>query len=378
MKKIPNNNVAICVPYFKDIKSLERLLRSIQNQSYDNYFVVVTDDGEDNEAKNLVESYGFEYFRNTRRMGPTANCNQAIKLAEEYTPQYIKVMHQDDYFTEKDSLRILVYMLDSNVNMDLAFSGTLQDDGISPYKRCISQEEHLELEKSSNYLLKGNVIGSPSSVLVRNKYIKLDENLVWLVDVDWYMKILKSQNNFVCTTKALIGIGISQKQLTNVCGRNKKLIVKEYAYIYYKYFGRNSSIELKNLINKFCWSLHNNEDELEKTYHDYEIGILRDYIRDRRPIVIFGAGKNGTNIVYQKICQMGGNIVCFCDNNSSLWGEQIIDGVICISLRDLMLYKGDVYCLVSTYKEYSKIKQQLDNANMNYCLFDMVRDVCRF
>lgn len=378
MKTNLQNKVAICIPYFNSFDTLKRLIESIKIQDYSNYIVIVTDDGNDDKARNLVESYNFEYYRNEIRLGATANCNKAIGLAEKHLPQYIKVMHQDDYFVQKESLRIMVGMLDANPYADLAFTGTRQDDGIEPYERCISPSENVELENDSNYLLYANVIGGPSSVIVRNKSIKLDEKLIWLVDVDWYIKILKLNKNYVCTTKPLIGIGINERQLTNTYNQNKLLVLKEYAYLYYKLFASNSSIELKTIMEKLYWSLCDNVEEEMENYHNYDIAIWRDRIHDGKPLVIFGAGKNGRGIVYQKLRQMGGNIVCFCDNDTSLWGKQIVDGVNCVSLSELVLYSSTVYCLVSTTKGYLEIKQQLEEADIEFCMYDFVREICQF
>lgn len=376
MKMIIKNKVAICIPYYNNYEALERLLISIKIQSFKDYFVIITDDGNECRAKKLSESYGFQYYANDTKMGATANCNQAIWLAEKYNPQYIKIMHQDDYFTVKESLQILVNMLDNNTQVDIAFSGTRQDDGKNPFNRSILLEENAELRKNINYLLYANVIGGPSSVIVRNKSIKLDEKLIWLVDVDWYIKILKSNCNYLFTTKPLIGVGINAKQLTNSCEKDKQLVLEEYAYLYYKHFGLNSSVEMRTLVKKLCWSLRNDTVQRE-IYYDYEIAIMQDYVRDRKPVAIFGAGKRGSGVVYQKVQQMGGNIVCFCDNNSALWGKQIIDGIICIPLEELKLYSDDICCFVSTSKDILGIKQQLDNANIKFYLPDMVCAICQ-
>lgn len=376
MRTIKSKRVAICVPYYNNYEALKRLFDSIKYQDFSDYFVIVTDDGNEYRARKLAESYGFNYYVNDKRLGATANCNQAIKLAEKYNPQYIKIMHQDDYFAEEDSLQIFVRMLDFNQNADIAFSGTKQDDGEKPFERSISPEENTELKKNINYLLYANVIGGPSSVIIRNKSIKLDERLIWMVDVDWYLKILKSNCNYVFTVKPLIGVGINEKQLTNSCEKDKLLILQEYAYLYYKFFDLDATIELKTLIKKFCWSLCNDAVQVE-VYYEYEIAKIQDYVRDGNPVTIFGAGKMGKGIVYQRLQEMGGNVVCFCDNNPALWGQQIVDDVICVSVSELKLYSSNSYCFVSTSKGILDAKQQLENMNIKFLLPDMVYAVCQ-
>ncbi len=38
--------VAICIPYYKKIEALKRLLDTIMRQDFDNYIVIVSDDSD--------------------------------------------------------------------------------------------------------------------------------------------------------------------------------------------------------------------------------------------------------------------------------------------------------------------------------------------
>ena len=49
--------VAICIPSYNNLSSLERLLESIRIQNFKDYYVVITDDSTDNVVQKFVENY---------------------------------------------------------------------------------------------------------------------------------------------------------------------------------------------------------------------------------------------------------------------------------------------------------------------------------
>ena len=54
--------VAICTPYYKKSEFLVRLIESIKMQTFQDYIVVVTDDGSDDRAKEYIASLGERYI----------------------------------------------------------------------------------------------------------------------------------------------------------------------------------------------------------------------------------------------------------------------------------------------------------------------------
>ncbi len=229
--------VAICIPSYKNRESLKRLLDSILEQDYQDYIVSITDDTDTEEIEELARAYQSDklfYHKNKERLGATSNCNKSILLAQRFRPEYIKVMHHDDFFTFPFSLSRLVEMLDKERGSAIAFSGTCQVCSRNSYERCISSGEACELKKDFRYLYIANVIGAPSAVLIRNSQIYMDAKLKWLVDIEWYMRILSANNTFSYTCEPLVSIGVSRNQLTNECIADPALQIKEYRYVFKK------------------------------------------------------------------------------------------------------------------------------------------------
>lgn len=361
--------VIICVPYYNNLEVLKRLLHSIENQSISDKQVVITADNKDKEAEKLAKSYGYIYINNPYRLGATANCNNSIKIAQKMNPQYIKVMHQDDYFTSNDSLKSFIQMLESNPNADLAFCGSIQDDGVSPYNRGITLEEVSLLSSDYTYLMKENVIGAPSAVIVRNKKIYMDEHLSWLVDVDWYIRYLSNNSEFVYTEQALVTIGVSASQLTNICINNRQLVLGEYLYLGYKMLQENYDHKL----DVMCACLA--EAIGVENFLEYDLDIVKDSIRNQKPVIIWGTGANATKRLYPWLKEMGANIIAFCDTKDRERGSIIIDEVRCYALSDIENKRKALF-LISYEEEYEEIRDTLRKEEVSFFDYEYSRKIC--
>src|ERR1700722_12721578 len=107
--------VSICVPAYKRITFLKRLLESVSMQTYRDFEVIVTDDSPDDAVKELCTSYSrqfaLSYYRNDQPLGTPENWNEAIRKAKG---QWIKLMHDDDWFTDAHGLAHYVEAVNKN------------------------------------------------------------------------------------------------------------------------------------------------------------------------------------------------------------------------------------------------------------------------
>lgn len=233
--------VSICIPAYNNEAAVRRLLESIEQQSYKDYEVIITDDSDTDDIRKLAEEKSqVQYYKNEKRLGATANWNAAIAKS---SGEYIKIMHHDDWFTDADSLGSFVELLDKNPSAAFAFSGSRQVEGDKSYNRFISEADAQMIEADYRNLYLGNTIGAPSAVMVRRSAVTdgkqpdvvYDEKLTWLVDMEYYMHILQRNPHFVYTHKPLISIGVGKEQLTERCRDDRELNAFEYGYIYDKY-----------------------------------------------------------------------------------------------------------------------------------------------
>ena len=225
--------VSICIPSYNNVKAVERLMKSIAEQDYKDYEIIITDDSIDDQVYELVKDKPeVQYYKNEKRLGSTANWNESMRKS---SGEYVKIMHHDDWFTDKGSLGKFVRLLAEHPEADLAFCGTRQVAVDQSYDRHISSAEAALIKEDYRNLYLGNTIGAPSATIYKKSVADYDENLVWLVDMEFYMHILKNNPQFVYTKKPLLSIGISSTQLTEECIGDEEINVREYGYIYKKY-----------------------------------------------------------------------------------------------------------------------------------------------
>ena len=230
--------VAICISTYQKVDYIKRLLDSIKIQTYKDFVVIISDDTEDSSIEEVIINYKdikIDYHRNSKKLGPTCNTNNAIKLAQKYNPEFIKVMHHDDCFSTPDSLFKMVQIIDNNPNVDLVFTATIIKSPQKEYVRLHTEQEWKNYSEDFRNIYSFNYIGGPSATIVRNNGILMDSNLVWYVDAEWYLQLLSRNKEIIYIKEPLITINISDTQVTNACMYNPKLCIDEVIYIYIKY-----------------------------------------------------------------------------------------------------------------------------------------------
>ena len=244
--------VSVCIPAYKRSDFLKRLLDSILVQAFRNFEVIVTDDSPDDSVKSLCQQYrthfSLNYYRNPVSLGTPANWNQAISKAKG---QWIKLMHDDDWFSDESSLQQFADAIARNPSASFIFSA---------YKNVYLDTGHTKnvllnafrfrmLCKNPVTLFSSNVIGPPSVVIYRNdRAIEYDSRLKWVVDIDFYIRYL-SVSQPVYIGKILLNIGIGQQQVSFDCFRQRPVEIPENFYLLNK-VGENN---LRNILVYDGW-----------------------------------------------------------------------------------------------------------------------------
>jgi glycosyltransferase involved in cell wall biosynthesis len=265
--------VSICIPTYRSAETLRRCVDSILRQDFNDYEIIITDDSQNDDLKDISTiDPRIKYIKNEYSLGSPENWNKAISYAKG---EYIKIMHHDDWFSKQTSLAQFVKALDNNPQSSFVFSGC-SDIGIKNIRREISFKNSSLLAKNTDLLFRNNVIGAPSVTMYRNNStIQFDNNLVWLVDIDFYIRMLNNNRNFITISDSLVNIGISENQVTNKCINNKKVVLNEYLYVYEKFtLGKNKKNTLY-LLDLFAKHKINSNRKINNLglSHKYHINI---------------------------------------------------------------------------------------------------------
>ena len=226
--------ISICIPAYKRTEFLQRLLESLSSQTYRQFEVIITDDSPDGSVEKLAATYQnrlprLRYWRNPTALGTPANWNKAISLA---SGEWIKLMHDDDWFSRNDSLKLFAEAAEANPDSFIfcAYTDVFLDKPLEKPRRP-GRFRLRQLEKEPASILSKNVIGPPSVVLYPNKVEHVyDEALKWLVDVDMYIRLLPGLGLHYLP-EHLVNVGVGQEQVTATTHGNPEVEIPEHRYM---------------------------------------------------------------------------------------------------------------------------------------------------
>lgn len=248
--------VSVCIPAYRQIEYLRETLQSLLLQDFTDYEVIVSDDSPDDSVRNLLAEFSFgerlRYVRNTPPLGSPENWNAALRLAQG---DYIKILHHDDQFMRPDSLQKFVQLLDENPDADFGFSATMVDHvdtGVQRVHRPTSKQLS-DLADDPSCLFVGNCIGAPSVTICRRCVsVGYDYRMKWLVDIDYYYRVLMRNGRFAFTPEVLVKTPTSAgHQVTEVCRGNGEIELREAMLLFEKF----SSQQRQNPLVKQGWMI---------------------------------------------------------------------------------------------------------------------------
>jgi len=235
--------LSICIPAYRQIEYLRETLLSLEKQSFRDYELIITDDSPDDSVERLLGLFNFngklQYYKNSVPLGSPENWNEAVRYAKG---DYIKILHHDDRFAHSGALESFVRLLDENPEANFAFCASHVEDAASgkDWVHCATQTQIARIRIRPEELIMGNIIGAPSATIYRNGCgIEYDTAMKWLVDIDFYIRMMEQNPQFVCTSEALIVTPTNViHQVTEVCKNNALIELSEYLHLYKKIEGK--------------------------------------------------------------------------------------------------------------------------------------------
>lgn len=171
----------------KGAEYLEHSFNILAQQTFTDFEVVVSDHSEDDEIKNLCLAWNSQmkiyWSRNYYGQGKIApNMNNAIERCEGL---FIKMLFQDDFLYDTDSLQIIYDSIAENQDKDWFITACVHTDD------CITMYDRMTPYYHDRIYAGVNTISCPSVLTVRNEkdLPMFDESLNWLVDVEYYKRL---------------------------------------------------------------------------------------------------------------------------------------------------------------------------------------------
>lgn len=252
--------VSVCIPTFNGAKYFEEALESLQQQSYQNIEVIISDD---NSKDNTLE-IAAEYRTRSRfpvrifkhdPLGIGANWNNCLKQARG---EYIKFLFQDDILFNNCIERMMAVMLNDEKILFLACKRKIiaenpnakwQQNWISKYgdlqKGFSSSRNGFTIVDEGIFKEKDffkdpyNKIGEPTAILFHKSIIKntgvFREDLNIVLDVEFYYRVLKHYKITIIEEK-LVGFRLHSTQTSKKEAVRHQMEFQVYKEVLWKEF----------------------------------------------------------------------------------------------------------------------------------------------
>jgi teichuronic acid biosynthesis glycosyltransferase TuaG len=250
MKKLINNKilVSIIIPYHKKIFFFAATIKSIKNQIFRNYEVIVIYDDTNLKELSFVKNQlkkikNARLIINKRIIGPGLSRNIGIKLAKG---KYISFCDADDTWKKNKLSYQVNFMIKNNLKFSHSNYNIINFNG----KRIGS----FEIEKKINYedLLKSCDIGL-STVMIENFLLSNYKfcNLKTKEDYYLWLKLIKKLKTLHGIKKYLV----NWRSLENSLSSSKKQRIKDAYKLYNYYENYNGLLSFYYLLRLSFYSL---------------------------------------------------------------------------------------------------------------------------
>jgi len=168
-------------------KFLDESLARLAQQDFSDFEVVVSDQSDSGGVAQICAKYDSRLTmrRVDNRIGKrqaSANTNNAMKVANG---SVLKILFQDDFLAQDNALSIIAEQFENGAEWVLCGSAVTLD-GETVTRPMVPR-------LNPNMYLGRNTVSSPSVLALKaGRGMLFDENLIWLMDVDFYKRCIET------------------------------------------------------------------------------------------------------------------------------------------------------------------------------------------
>ena len=194
----PTRAVSVCLPTYNGAAFIEEALRSILNQTCQDFELLIVDDGSTDATLDIVQSFSdprLQLHRNPARLGIPANWNRCLELA---AGELVCVFHQDDVMLP-ENLERKVQLLSADETVGFVHSGveTLAEESApSSFADWIEDATEDTVWDGPEYfrtlLLNGNRVCAPTVLARRSALLEqggFDPDLGFACDYAMWLRL---------------------------------------------------------------------------------------------------------------------------------------------------------------------------------------------
>jgi glycosyltransferase involved in cell wall biosynthesis len=224
--------VSIITPTYNREQLLGRAIQSILNQTYQDFELIIVDDGSTDNTERLVKSFNSEkvrYIRQRENKGPAVARNTGLRSAKG---NYIAFQDSDDeWLPEKLEKQVRVFETappEVGVVYTSYYKARKNGKRARPYASLVPQEGDV-----FSHLLKGRVVLPSTAVIKRECFERaglFDERLLPIEDSELFMRFSRDYH-FKCINEPLVLYSPQSDSISKNTGarlKPYKLILERY------------------------------------------------------------------------------------------------------------------------------------------------------
>lgn len=209
--------VSIIVSTYRRDKSLEKAIKSLIEQTYENIEILVVDDNADYEwnlkVKSIVDKFknkNIIYIKNEINLGSANTRNRGIDFS---SGDYITFLDDDDLYLSKKIENQLTYMLKNSGDYSITDLELFTENDVLIEKRRRGYIKYKDSNSLFRYHLKYHMTGTDTMMFKREYLMKIGKFDSIDIGDEFYLmkKAIESKGTFVyvptCDVKAYVHMG---------------------------------------------------------------------------------------------------------------------------------------------------------------------------
>lgn len=227
------NDFTIIIPTYNNLELAEKAIHSVISQKDVTCKIVVTDDSTDNKIEILCEEINNDnlfYYHNIPSLGAVKNWNAGLEYIDSF---YTIVMHHDECM--KDTFYLKQIKKEFYLGYDVIVSNIEVYIGQESRMPHFTKFMKMFFIHHPIMLFLSNAIGPCACLAIKSDFAcKFNENLHWLVDVDWYYnncigkKIKYCHSLYMTSTHGNTGQITNCLNIPNVLTKDAKILTSIY------------------------------------------------------------------------------------------------------------------------------------------------------
>jgi glycosyltransferase involved in cell wall biosynthesis len=187
---------SIIIPTYNQLPLLKQALDSVLHQQGVDFEIIIADDSDNDEIATYIDTLDnptIRYFSHNSNGSAADNWNYGLSKAKG---NYVILMHHDEALTSSQHLSMMAEAL---TKADVAIADVEVTDDGRKSSRWLSHFTKKWGIRHPEWLFLQNAIGPTACIAFKRYQAELfNPELKWLVDIEWYYRLLKGKRVSIC------------------------------------------------------------------------------------------------------------------------------------------------------------------------------------